>query len=166
MSVFLPNLILKDVTYIDMRLLKKYNINALILDVDNTLTAHGSQMVEKRISRWIKLMKDNGIKMMIVSNNTHDRIEPFAKAIGLDFTAMGCKPMTFGFTRAQRIFNVNKANIAVVGDQIYTDIIGGNLKGLFTILVTPFKLEDNTFFKLKRRLEKGHINKYHKRNSK
>ncbi len=163
MSVFTPNLILKDVTCIDIELLKKYNIKALILDVDNTLTTHGSQNIEKKISDWLSFIKSQEIKLMIVSNNTHDRIKPFADRLRLDFVAMGCKPLTYGFTRAQKLFNLKSKEIAVVGDQIYTDIIGGNLKGFFTILVTPFKLEDTTLFKVKRKLEKTHINRYHKK---
>lgn len=166
MSVFLPNLILKDVTHIDIPLLKKYNVKGIILDVDNTLTIHGSQDVDIKIKNWLKLMSQSGIKLTIVSNNTRVRIEPFAKALGLSFVAMGCKPLTHGFTKAQAEFQLAKSEIAVVGDQIYTDIVGGNLKGFFTILVSPFKLENNRFFKLKRKLEKHHIKQYNKLNSK
>lgn len=162
MSVFVPNLILKDVTSIDIKLLNKYNIKALILDVDNTLTIHGSQEIDEKVLDWLIEMKKNGIGLMLVSNNSHERIEPFAKKIGLPFIAMGLKPFTFGFTKAKSIFKLESSQIAVVGDQIYTDILGGNIKGLFTILVYPFVLEQNFFFKLKRSFEKTHIKKYFK----
>lgn len=163
MSLFIPNLILKDVTCIDNALLKQYNIKALVLDVDNTLTTHGSQEVEQKVLDWLEKMKNDNIPLMIVSNNTHDRIKPFAERLGIEYVAMGCKPMTRGFTLAQRRFNVPKQQMAVIGDQIYTDIMGGNIKGCFTILVSPFKLENKTFFKIKRYFEQRHINRYHKK---
>lgn len=163
MSIFVPDLIIKDVTKISIALLEKYKIKALILDVDNTLTVHGSQLVEEKITNWIAFMKSNGIGLFLVSNNSNERIAPFAKKIGLDYIAMGMKPMTRGFTRAIKSFSLDPASVAVVGDQIYTDILGGNLKGLFTILVNPFELENNIFFKLKRFLEKSHIKKYYKK---
>lgn len=163
MSVFIPNLILKDVTCIDVELLNKYNIKALVLDVDNTLTTHGSQEIEKKVLDWLEMMKSKNIPLMIVSNNTEDRIKPFAKRLGIEYVAMGLKPMTRGFTIAQKRFAVPKRQIAVIGDQIYTDIVGGNMKGCFTILVSPFKLEETTFFKIKRFLENRHIKRYHKR---
>lgn len=163
MSVFLPNLMLKDVTEIDEALMKRYNIKALILDVDNTLTTHGSQAVQQAVLDWLALMKKKNVQLMIVSNNTNERIKPFAEKLGIEYVAMGCKPMTRGFTLAQRKFGIDKKQIAVIGDQIYTDIVGGNLKGCFTILVTPFQLEKNRFFKLKRWLEAGHIKRYKQR---
>ncbi|WMJ23673.1 YqeG family HAD IIIA-type phosphatase [Paludicola sp. MB14-C6] len=166
MSVFIPNLILPDVTSIDIPLLNQYNIKGIILDVDNTLTTHGSQEIKAHISDWLDVMKGNNIKLIIVSNNTFERIEPFANNLKLDFVAMGCKPLTSGFTKAQKKLGLPRNEIAVVGDQIYTDIVGGNLKRFFTILVTPFELEDGKFFKLKRMLESRHIKRYNKRKSK
>ena len=163
MSVFTPKLLLKDVTNIDIMLLNKYNIKGLILDVDNTLTIHGSQEIDILVVNWLENMKMSNIQIMLVSNNSVERITPFAKKIELDFIAMGMKPFTFGFTKAKEKFNLPIENIAVVGDQIYTDILGGNIKGMFTILVEPFKMEDNNFFKLKRKFEKMHINKYYKK---
>lgn len=163
MSVFTPNLFLKDVTNIDIALLNKHNIRGLILDVDNTLTIHGSQEIEISVVNWLENMRKSKIQLMLVSNNSNERISPFAKKIGIDFIAMGMKPFTFGFEKARIKFNLPVNKIAVVGDQIYTDILGGNFKGMFTILVEPFKLENNKFFKFKRKFEKIHIKKYEKR---
>jgi len=162
MSVFLPNLILKDVTCIDADLLSKNGIKGIILDVDNTLTTHGSQEVEDNILTWLAFMKKQNIGLVIVSNNTFERISPFAQKIGLEFVAMGLKPLTRGLSKAQARLNLKKNEIAIVGDQIYTDIVGGNFKGFFTILVNPFKMENNLFFKIKRKLESIHIKKYNK----
>ncbi len=164
MSVFTPDLMLRDVTRIDKALLDANNIKGLILDVDNTLTEHGSQFLRPSVEKWLTLMKEKQIGLVIVSNNTRTRVEPFARTLGLDYIAMGCKPLTVGLSRAQEKLGLPAGQIAVVGDQIYTDIVGGNLKGMYTILVTPFVVEDKAFFKLKRSMEAIHIKAYCKRN--
>lgn len=66
--------------------------------------------------------------MRIVSNNTNKRVAPLAKKLGLPFTANGCKPLTFGISKAIKIMGVPKKQVAVVGDQIFTDVIAGNIK--------------------------------------
>lgn len=166
MSLFTPNLMLNNVTDIDLDLLKSKGIKGIILDVDNTLTLHDSQEVQQIVLDWLAKMKENSIKLIIVSNNYEDRIKPFANKIGLDYISFGCKPLTKGLTQALKKMNLKKSEVAMVGDQIYTDILGGNLKGLFTILVVPFQLENTTLFKIKRRLEKLHIDKYNRINRK
>ncbi len=102
MSVFTPDLMLRDVTRIDKSLLDANGLRGLILDVDNTLADHGSQLVRPRVEQWICRMKEGGIKLVIVSNNTRKRVEPFAKRLSLDYISMGCKPLTVGLSRAQQ----------------------------------------------------------------
>lgn len=104
------------------------------------------------------------MKLTILSNNSRERVEPFARKLGLDFVARACKPLPFGMTRAQRLFGLPKKQIAVIGDQIFTDIVGGNWKGMYTILVEPFTLEQGVFFRLKRKLERYPIRRYQKQN--
>lgn len=163
MSIFTPNLYLNNVTEITPELLQKHGIKGLVLDVDNTLTLHNSQEVLNMVLDWLDDMKQSGILLTIVSNNSEGRVKPFAKRLKLHYVAFGCKPLTRGFTQAAAQFNLPAEQIAVVGDQIYTDILGGNLKGMFTILTVPFQEENNTFFKMKRRLEQIHIRHYHRR---
>lgn len=163
MSVFTPDLCLSKVHQLDATLLSQYGIKGIILDVDNTLTAHDSQEVEQLVLDWIAEMKQAGIKLLIASNNSDDRIKPFATKIALDYHAMSCKPMTFAFHKAMQTFGLKASEVAVVGDQIYTDILGGNLKGMFTVLVEPYMIESGFLFRLKRKLERMHIKKYHRR---
>ncbi len=163
MSVFTPDLMLNNITDIDRSLLDRHHIKGIILDVDNTLTFHNSQEVQQIVLDWLDDMKRQGIKLTIVSNNNDKRIRPFAQRLDLEYVAFGCKPLTRGFTKACKRLGLNRKEIAVVGDQIYTDIVGGNLKGMFTILVVPFQLENSFPFKVKRRLEQIHINKYNRK---
>lgn len=162
MSVFTPDLYLDKVTDITLQLLEEWNLKGIILDVDNTLTFHDSQEVGEPVLNWIAQMKQAGVPLTIVSNNNEERVKPFANRLGLQYVAFGCKPLTRGFTKACKQFGLKKQEIAVVGDQIYTDILGGNLKGMCTILTVPFQLEDAWQFRLKRKLEKIHIRKYHR----
>lgn len=163
MSIFQPDLMLRDVTRIDRPLLDARGLRGLILDVDNTLADHGSQVLRSSVRDWLAKMDAAGIKLVIVSNNTRVRVEPFAKKLGLEFVSFSCKPLPVGLSRAQNRLGLPAERIAVVGDQIYTDIVGGNLKGMYTILVVPFLEEDLPFLKLKRSLEAVHIRAYQRK---
>lgn len=161
MLKLVPNLILDSVLQITPELLKKNDIKAIILDVDNTLTKHGSQDLSEEIKNWLEGLKKDNILLMIVSNNTDKRIKPFANKIGIEYIAMGLKPMTRGFAAAKEKFKLPCESIMVVGDQIFTDIWGGNRLSMFTVLVTPISMSESLMVKIKRRFEKGAIKRYY-----
>ncbi len=149
-----PTIKLDKVTDITVELLKKYNITALILDVDNTLSTHHGEALIYGLPEWLSYMKDNGIKLIILSNSKRKRVEPFAKKIGLDFISLGLKPLPFGYLRALKALSVKRENAAMVGDQVFTDVLGGNALGIKTILLTPIKEEEMWSFRLRRSIEK------------
>ncbi len=149
-----PDIKLDRVTDITVPILQKYNINALILDVDNTLSTHHGHILTEGLPEWLEYMKQNGIKLMVLSNSKEARVKPFAEKINLDYISLGLKPLPFGFLRALEALGSKRKNTAIVGDQIFTDILGGNLVGLKTILLTPIKLETTAGFKFKRKIEK------------
>jgi len=154
--LFKPTIWLKNVLQIDKQLLYKLRVRGLLLDLDNTLSMHDNPAAELGVTDWLDDMRRLGVKMMIVSNNTEKRVAPLARELGLDFIAFGCKPLPMGLHRATKALekmNIPKSQIALVGDQIFTDILGGNVYGIKTILVEPFYLEDKWTFKLKRKIE-------------
>ena len=157
MSVFFPDIYLKSVTNLTPALLKRWGIRGLILDVDNTLTTHGSPGIDSGVRRWLAVMREHHIKMTILSNNTFQRVQPFAQALRLSFVARGAKPLARGFERAAAKLRLAKDEIAVVGDQIFTDVLGGNLWGAKTVLVKPIRPENTHSFRIKRRIEQGII---------
>ncbi len=151
--LFRPNIKLERITNISIDILKKYNIDSLILDVDNTLSTHHGQVLTDGLEDWLDTMRQNGIKMTVLSNSTTKRLEPFAKKIGLNFISLGLKPLPFGYLRALKRLGTKRKNTAIVGDQIFTDVLGGNLVGLKTVLLTPIKPETSLRFRLKRKVE-------------
>ncbi len=157
--MFKPTFAFVTITDVNIEFLQKHNIKGLILDLDNTLTTHDNPIPAEKVTEWIENMKKNCIKMMIVSNNYSERVAPFAKLLKLDFVARGRKPLTTGFNKARNIMELDYKNIAIVGDQIFTDIVGANVIGVKTIYVKPIQLEKTAFFKFKRKLEKFFLKK-------
>lgn len=149
-----PKIKLERVTDITVEILKKYNITSLILDVDNTLSTHHGQVLTDGLSDWLLYMKENDIFLTVLSNSKEERVKPFAEKINLDYISLGLKPLPFGFRRAMKKFGLKRKQTAIVGDQIFTDILGGNLVGIRTILLTPIKLETTRGFRFKRWLER------------
>lgn len=151
--LFKPTFWLKSVLQIDEKFLRENHVRALVLDMDNTLSMHGNPAAEAGVDEWLDKMRSLGIKMRVVSNNTNKRVAPLAAKLGLKFTANGAKPLTFGVNRAIKAMGVKKKNTLVVGDQIFTDVMAGNLAGIRTVLVEPFHLEKTWTFRLKRKVE-------------
>ena len=139
--------------------LKELGIRGLILDLDNTLTTHDNPVPADGILEWLDCMKKNNIRLMIVSNNHPPRVNPFADMLGLDIVREGRKPHTKGFTEASQKMNLPKEQLAAVGDQIYTDVLGANLYGIKMLYVQPIEHEKTNFFKFKRKMEKPFLPK-------
>jgi HAD superfamily phosphatase (TIGR01668 family) len=151
--LFYPDISLHRVEDITPDLLKEHQITALVLDVDNTLTTHNNPDVSPQVLAWLDSMRAQDIRMILLSNNSASRVTPFAQALGLDFVARGNKPLASGFRRCRKKLGLPKENMAIVGDQLFTDILGGRLFGCKTILVDILESEDTAFFRFKRRVE-------------
>ena len=152
--MFKPEIKLDRVTDITIDILKKYNITALILDVDNTLSTHHGDILTEGLPEWLQLMKENGIKLMVLSNSKEGRVKPFAEKIDLPYISLGLKPLPSGYIRALKALGTKRRETAIVGDQIFTDVLGGRVVGVRTILLTPIKLETTWGFRFKRKIER------------
>lgn len=151
---------------IDINFLKENNIKGLILDVDNTLINLDRKM-PAGISEWAMNMKKNGIKICILSNsNKINKIDAVAKILEVPYIFFGKKPLKSGFLRAQNILKLKNENIAVVGDQIFTDVIGANRCKMYSILVKPIEEKDYLLTRIKRPIEKLIIKMYEKNKKK
>lgn len=155
MSLFRPTAYKKHITAVSVSELKEKGIKAVLLDVDNTLTAHNSQELDAAISSWLLQVQQAGLIPVIVSNGNNDRVRPFAEKLGLPYTPSAAKPLPFGFLRAAKQVGVSKSQCMVIGDQIFTDVLGANLAGMPIIQVVPLALDtENKFIQFKRKLEK------------
>lgn len=155
-----PKIYLENVRQISIEFLNKNNIKALILDVDNTLIDFDKNMPEGT-KKWCEDLKKQGIKFCILSNsNKKEKVEKVAKELGIDYFYFATKPLKRGFNKAINYLKEKNENIAAVGDQIFTDIIGANRCKMYSILVKPIKQKDLLVTKIKRPLENMVINSY------
>ena len=140
-----------DITAAD---LKEAGTKLVLLDADNTLSLHGSQEPFFGVSEWIKEIKKEGFVLVIISNNSESRIKPFAEKLGLPFVFKSAKPLSKGFKKATEKFGFEPKETAVIGDQVFTDVLGGKLFGAKVFLTEPLGPETDFFIKIKRKFEK------------
>lgn len=164
--LFTPEYLFKSAASITPEFLKQKGITALVLDVDNTLTGHGSQMLPPNIEAWLQTMRQAGIQLAIASNNTEARVKPFAAAVGLDYVAMSCKPLTFGLAKARKKFGVPRNQMAIVGDQLFTDRLAGAFYGIPALVVMPMYRDIKKGILFKRKLEQPFLKRYYKKGGK
>lgn len=158
--ILYPKKYFDKITDIDIEFLNKNNIKALILDVDNTLIDIDRKMLEG-LEDWVQEMKNNNIKFYIVSNsNKLDKIKEVSKKLDIPYFNFATKPLKRGFKKAKKVLNEENKNIAVVGDQIFTDVLGANRCKMFSILVKPIAEKDIWITVLKRPLENKIIKMY------
>ena len=163
MALFKPCTIFNRITDIPIDYLISMGIKGVALDADNTLSTHHSQTPHDGVTDWLKRARESGLKLMMVSNANKNRVTPFANKLGLEFTSLSCKPLPVGFIRAARKMGLKRGEVAAIGDQIFTDVMGANLAGVKPILVIPIKVEDGASFKLRRRLERPLIERYYRK---
>lgn len=154
-----PDSYINSIFDITPEMLKNKGIYGLILDIDNTLVATHVKDAGERVSNYIKNLKENGIKAVIVSNGHKHRVEAFCQPLDIDFIYKAYKPLGKGFDKAIELMNLKKDQVAIIGDQLFTDVLGGNLKGIYSILLRPIDLEEPFLIRFKRILEKPFLNK-------
>lgn len=159
---FFPTLYLDKVQDINLNWLKKQNIKGLILDIDNTLVASHTAEPDDKVISWIKNIEKHGFKICIVSNATKSRVDKFNEKLKAHAIHKATKPFLGAFKRATLLMGIKPEETAMVGDQIFTDIYGGNRLGMLTILVNPLHKKEFFFVKLKRWPEKYVLAQYKK----
>lgn len=158
--IFYPKGYFNKVSEISFEYLEKNNIKGLILDVDNTLIDYYRNISQETI-KWVNNLKQNGIKMCILSNsNKHEKVKEVAGKLGLEYSYFGMKPLKGGFKKAKKMLCLENCEIAAVGDQIFTDVLGSNRMKMFSILVEPIEEKDIFITLVKRPIENYIKKKY------
>lgn len=158
-----PEYLFRNIEAIRPEFLAAQGVTALVLDVDNTLTGDGSQQLDATVQQWIGAMEAAGISLTVVSNNTAKRVRPFAERIGLAWVPMACKPLTFGLMVARRRLGVPRRQMAMVGDQLFTDRLAAGLYGIRCYVTLPRGADRNRGVQMKRRWEKRWIARYYQK---
>lgn len=165
--ILYPKFYLNSVKDIDVEFVKKNNIKGLLLDVDNTLIDIDRNLLDGTVE-WCQTLKQNGIKICILSNTSKkEKAENVANALNIPYINFAKKPFRKGFYRGQKKLEIKNNNeIAVVGDQIFTDVIGANKVNMISILVKPVCEKDLWYTRIKRPLERVIIKKFLKQSKK
>lgn len=163
MSIFAPTLMKEKITDIKAQTFRDMGVTSVLLDVDNTLASYVSHEPIPDALTWAAHMQSQGLKLIIVSNNYKSRVEPFAKKFNLPFTSFALKPLPFGYLKAKELLGVSCGECAIVGDQIFTDVVGANLCGMKSILLNPVEPESSKLFQLRRDIERKFREKYKNR---
>ncbi len=149
-----PDLRVDTVYHIDLQQLKQNGIRGFVFDIDNTLAAYEETAAGEELSIWLSQLSQKGFAAVLVSNNNRRRVENFASSVRLPWYARALKPCKFYLKKACRLLGLLPENIALVGDQVFTDVLGGNRMKMFTVLVSPISDKDTKFVKWKRKWER------------
>lgn len=163
---FYPDHYIESIFQLDTRTLKKKGVKGLIFDIDNTLVAYDVAVPTDKIIKFFKELQEKGFKICLFSNNTKERVIRFNTGLELIAVHRANKPLTTKFKRVMKLLGTDKESTAIIGDQIFTDVYGGNRAGLTTILVKPVSDKDEWITKVKRGAERRILDAYEKsRNS-
>jgi len=150
---FFPDVVLDSIEDITPEFLAERGIKAVLLDIDNTLVPYATRQPDERARNWFDTMEEAGIKIWIISNAKEKRVREFMKDLNFDAVYKARKPGKACFRKVLDELGMEPRQVAMVGDQIFTDVWGGRRSGLYTILVQPIDNKENPFIKLKRILE-------------
>ncbi len=142
MPLLKPDRFFVSVLDITPELLAAAGVKGLILDLDNTLLPRTEHTVPANLAAWVSEVQAAGIKCVCLSNNWHERVVDTAASLGLDFVGKAVKPLPHGFIIARRRLGLRRREVAVVGDQVFTDILGAHLGGLRGFMVLPLVKQD------------------------
>ncbi len=163
MEKYIPDIYQKSIYTIDYSQLWLRGIKCILFDLDNTLIPANKSKPTKKNIELFKQLEEIGFKIIIFSNSTSKRVKPFSSRLGVEYHASSMKPFTKNFVKVLSKYNFEVDEVAIVGDQILTDILGGNTVGITTILVNKISNRDIIFTKLNRFFEKVIVNRLSKK---
>jgi uncharacterized protein len=134
--------------------LKELGFRGLIVDLDNTLMGFRQTELEADHLEWVECAHRNGFRIVMVSNNFTERVTGIARQLGVESIPNALKPLPFGVMRAIRMLDMPHRQIAMVGDQLFTDVLCGKLCGLYTVLTEPIENKDFALTKVFRFFER------------
>jgi HAD superfamily phosphatase (TIGR01668 family) len=139
-----PHKIIQRLDDLDCRALVEQGVRGVMLDLDNTLTHWHSHHISPAVEAWIGTLWQSGLRACMVTNaGAAHRVRPVADRLGLPWVVRACKPLAGGFQRGMRLLGTAPEETAMIGDMLFTDVLGGNRLGLMTILVEPMSIRES-----------------------
>lgn len=164
LNKLIPDLRVQSIYDIDLKQLQERGIQGIITDLDNTLVGPKEPLATPELTSWLEQVAEQGFKVVVVSNNNETRVAKFSTPLTLPFVSKAKKPTNTAFKKALELLKLSPQQTVMIGDQMLTDVLGGNRLGLYTILVQPITLQDEGFFtKVNRRIEKRAVSRMKKR---
>lgn len=136
-SEFKPTWMVNSIYNIDPEQLKSLGIRAVFTDLDNTLIAWNNPDGTLQLQEWMESLKAASIPLIVISNNSHNRVERAVEKLNLPFISRALKPLGFGINRALKKLELQPTEVVMVGDQLLTDMVAANQSGVYSILVKP-----------------------------
>jgi len=154
-KMLMPKLRVDTVYDIDLEGLYAQGYRGIITDLDNTLVGAKAPDATPELIEWFARVKEVGFKLIIVSNNNLNRVSVFATPLDIQYVHSARKPSNVPFRKAMNMMGLTPEQTMVVGDQMLTDVFGGNRLGLYTVLVLPISIDDEGFMtRFNRRVER------------
>jgi HAD superfamily phosphatase (TIGR01668 family) len=160
MNILKPTKIYDSVSSIDFDDLRSLNIKGILIDIDNTLIDM-YRNVPKEIFDWIRKAKENGFKMLVLSNtNNRKKVKFISESFDLECVSFAMKPLKWGYNRALKKIGLKAEEVCMIGDQIFTDVLGANRLKIASIYVKPISKKEYWYTAWKRAIENSIIKKY------
>ncbi|MGT2754371.1 YqeG family HAD IIIA-type phosphatase [Streptococcus ovis] len=134
---YMPDFAVEKAYDVTVESLQREKIRAVFVDLDNTLIAWNNPDGTPEMRQWLHDLRDAGIRVVVVSNNNHERVKRAVDKFGIDFESRAMKPFTRGIKRAMKRFGIEKNEVVMIGDQLMTDIRAAHRAGIRSILVKP-----------------------------
>lgn len=148
-----PDLIYQGVPCISYEELKEKGVEGLLLDVDNTLIDY-TKVLSQQMIDWVYDAKKEGFKVCILSNsNKMEKIIPIAEKLGVKYISFAKKPAKGGYLKASKLLDLDVTKLAMIGDQVFTDVLGANRVGMTSVYVEPINKKEYWYTKWKRPIE-------------
>ncbi len=164
MDQFVPDMYQKSVYTINYDKLIERGIKCLLFDLDNTLVPIHGRPNNKKIKELFEKLTKQGFKVFIFSNSLNKRVKMYSELFNVEFYSFTCKPSSKSFMKVMKEQDFTISEIAIIGDQLLTDIKGGNKLGITTILINPISKKDSFFTKFNRFFEKRIMKRLGKNN--
>lgn len=162
LELYKPDMYQNTIYNIDYKKLKSCGIKCLLFDLDNTIVPVNIKKPSRKLKDFVERLKDMGFKIIIISNSSRNRLSQFKKILEVDCAASARKPSLKKYKKILSEFKYNESDVAAIGDQLVTDIYGGNKAGIFTVLVDPISKYELVWTKINRIKEKFIIRKLEK----